>query len=367
MRIRVVKAKEASKRKKVFIQVMAIVVAFLITALFIASLGHNPFKVYYEMINGALGSSYRIQETIIKAIPLLITALGIGVAFKMKFWNIGAEGQIAIGAFCATLVAFRLEGMPKFALLTLMIIAGMIGGGLWALIAGIFKLRFQTNETIVTLMLNYIALKWITYLQFGPWKDPAAQGFPKIARFSDNAILPDVFGVHIGWILALILVILVHLFINYTKRGYEITVLGESENTARYAGMDIKIVVLSAVFISGAIAGLTGVIQASAVNNTLSVQITGGMGYTAIIIAWLSGVSAPWMLVVSILFAVLTQGASYIQTALQIPQSAADIIQSTVLFCVLGSQFFSQYYLQIERTIKIPKNTLEQGGSSHGF
>ena len=343
MGLRVVKTAECSQKKKIGIQMGAILTALIITSLFIIAIGHNPFRVYWSMIEGALGTPYRVKETVIKVVPLLITALGISVAFKMKFWNIGAEGQIIMGAFGASYIALYLDHLPKIAVLTLMIVAGMLGGGLWGTLPGYLKARFNTNETIVTLMMNYIALKWVIYLQYGPWKDPKSLGFPKIANFSDRAILPTLFGVHIGWVFALLLVMLIYVFLNHTKIGYEITVLGESENTARYAGIDVKKITLVAIFISGALSGLSGMIQASAVGNTLNMQVAGGMGYSAIIIAWLSGLSAPIAAIVALLFAILIQGGAYIQTAFQIPQSAADIIQAMILFCVLGSQFFARY------------------------
>ncbi|MGL4361856.1 MAG: ABC transporter permease [Cellulosilyticaceae bacterium] len=343
MQFRVSKSGNVSNKKKIVITVTAIFIAMIITSLFIAIMGHNPFDVYKSMLEGCLGTPHRLRQTIVITIPLIITAVGIAVAFKMKFWNIGAEGQILMGAFMATGAALYLKELPAYILLPIMIICGIIGGGIWALIPAIFKAKFNTNETIVTLMMNYIALKWVVYLQYGPWKDPAAMGFPKIETFAANAILPKVFGVHVGWIIAIVLVLAIHYLIHYTKTGYEIQVLGESENTAKYAGMNTKKVIIIAMLLSGGICGLTGMIQASAVNNTLSMDITAGVGYTAIIIAWLSNLKTPWIVVVSLMFAVLTQGASYIQTAYQIPQSAAEIIQGIVLFSILGSQFFIQY------------------------
>lgn len=353
MQIRVSKAGAISTKKQVGMTCGAIALAMILTSLFIGVMGHNPFEVYYSMLEGCFGSSHRIQQTIITAIPLIITAVGIAVAFRMKFWNIGAEGQILMGGFAATFAALYLKDLPSIVLLPTMIVLGMIGGGLWALIPAMLKAKFNTNETIVTLMMNYIALKWIVYLQYGPWKDPEAMGFPKIAGFTDNAILPKVFGVHMGWIIAIVLVVAVHYLINHTKAGYEIQVLGESEQTAQYAGMNVKKIMMLAMLISGGICGLTGMIQASAVNNTLTMDLTAGVGYTAIIIAWLSNLKTPWIVVVSAFFAILTQGASYIQTAYQIPQAAAEIIQGIVLFCVLGSQFFIQYKVHIESNKKV--------------
>lgn len=348
MQIRVTKASNPSNKKKVCCTFLAIVLAMAITSMVIAVMGHNPLQVYYSMLEGCLGSAHRIKQTIITTIPLVITAVGVGIAFRMKFWNIGAEGQILMGGCFATFAALYFKDLPAIVLLPMMIVLSAIGGGIWALIPAVLKAKFNTNETIVTLMMNYIALKWIVFLQYGPWKDPNAMGFPKIANFTDNAILPKLFGVHIGWLIALILVVVIYYFINHTKIGYEIQVLGESENTAKYAGMNVRKIILTAMIMSGAICGLTGMIQASAVNNTLTMDLTAGVGYTAIIIAWLSNLKTPWMVVVSILFAILTQGASYIQTVYQIPQAAAEVIQGIILFCILGSQFFINYKVHVK-------------------
>lgn len=342
---RFVKRGKVEKKTSFRIRITAVILSLLVSAIFIGILDFNPLMVYGGMLRGAFGSVYSIKETIIKAIPLIITALGIAVAFKMQFWNIGGEGQIIMGAFAASFFAIKFSNMPKPILLAIMMVAGMVAGGLFALIPAIFKAKWETNETITTLMLNYIALKWITYLQYGPWKDPKAMGFPKVKPFTENAILPNLFGIHIGWIFAILLVVIIYIYMNYTKKGYEISVLGESENTAKYAGINIKKTILSAIFLSGALCGLTGMIQASAVSNTLSVEVSGGVGFTAIIVAWLSSLSAPVIFVVSILFAGLVEGGSYIQTAFGIPQAAALILQSTILFFVLGSEFFVKYKL----------------------
>ncbi len=355
--IRVLKKANINKTEIVTIRLLAIFLALLTSTLFILFLGHNPIKVYLSMLDGSFGSVYRFKETIIKTIPLVITSLGILVAFKMKFWNIGGEGQIYMGAFLSSFIALRFSEIPRPLLLMLMIIAGIIGGGLWALIPAIFKAKYGTNETLFTLMLNYIAIKWITYLQYGPWKDPNALGFPKIPNFSDNATLPKLFGIHIGWLIAIILVMLIYIFMHHTKRGYEISVIGESENTGRYAGMDVKKVIITAMIISGGLCGLTGMIQSSAVNNTLSVELSGGIGYTAIIITWLSSLNALLIPLVSFLFAILVQGGAYIQTAFQIPQSAAQILQGLILMFVLGSEFLVNYRLVLDKS----KTALRKG------
>ena len=350
--IRMSSRTDCSKKEAAIIRTAAILLALIFSAFFISLLGHSPLSVYYSMIEGAFGTDYRIKETIIKAVPLIITSLGISLAFRLKFWNIGAEGQIMMGAFGATFCALHFQDIPSYFLLLLMGGASMICGGVWGAIPAYFRAKFRTNETIFTLMMNYIALKWLTYLQYGPWKDPGALGFPKIPGFAENAILPNLFGVHIGWLIALILIVIIYFFINHTKIGYEIKVIGESENTGRYAGMNVKIIIIYTIFLSAGLCGLTGMIEASAVNKTLTIDITRGVGYTAIITSWLSSLRAPVIAIVCILFAAMIQGGTFIQMAFQIPQSAAQILQGMILFFVLGSEFFVRYRISYTKKIR---------------
>lgn len=342
--IRFIKRSEISNAKSTLIHLASIILALLLFAVFIYIYTHqNPIDVYASMIKGAFGSRYRFNEVIIKTVPLVIASLGIAVAFKMKFWNIGADGQIIMGAFAASFIALKYPTLPQPVMLLLMAAAGILFGGLWALIPAFFKAQWRTNETIITLMLNYIALKFISYLQYGPWRDPKALGAGKIPNFVDAAILPKVLGIHIGWIIAVILVIVMYIFMKHSKLGYEVAVIGESERTAQYAGINIKKTIITAILISGGLCGLTGMIQASAVSNSLSVEVSGGLGYTAIITTWLSGLSAPFVVVASFLFAALLQGGAFIQTAFNIPASMAQMLQGVILFFVLGSEFFVQY------------------------
>jgi ABC-type uncharacterized transport system permease subunit len=357
--IRFVKRAEVTRKESIGIRVLAVISAFLVISLFLLFLKLNPLDVYGSMLKGAFGSAHKFRQTIIKAVPLVITSLGISVAFKMKFWNIGGEGQIMMGAFAASFVALKIPGLPSLFMLPLMMIAGVIGGGLWALIPALLKSKLKTNETIITLMMNYIALNWLTYLQYGPWKDPKAKGFAKIPDFPESAILPKFLGVHIGWIIAIILVIVIYVFINHAKKGYEIAVLGESEKTALYAGININKTIVISMLISGGLCGLAGMIQASAVNNTLSTAVTGGAGNTGIIIAWLSQLNSFAIMLVSIAFAALVEGGAYIQTTFKIPESVALIIQSTILIFILGSEYFIRFKMIFESS---KKNKIETDG-----
>lgn len=347
--IRIVKKPDVAPLQAFLLRLLAVVGALAAAAVIMALMGLNPFQVFYKMIEGSTMTKYRFVETFNKAIPLIVLSLGISVAFKMKFWNIGAEGQLYMGAFAAAYVAFRYSYLPPALLLTLMMLAGMLLGGLWALVPALLKSRFGTNETLVTLMMNYIAIKWVSYLQYGPWKDPKASGFPKIANFVDNAVLPKVFGVHMGWILALVFAVLVFLLLRYSKLGYEISVLGESETTARYAGIHVTKTLILAVLISGSLCGAAGMMQASAIEKSLSDQLSGGLGFTAIITTWLARLNPAAIVMVSFLFAVLLQGGSYIQSALQIPAAVAEILQGIILFFVLGSEFFLQYRVMTKK------------------
>lgn len=343
--IKIIKKDEPTQKKETLMRISAVLIALVAAAVIMALLGYNPLQVYSKIIEGSLSSAYRFKETINKTIPLVVLSLGVAVAFKMKFWNIGGEGQLYMGAFGASYIALNFSGLSTIPLLTLMMVASIICGGLWALIPAILKAKFSTSETLVTLMLNYIAIKWISYLQYGPWKDPKAIGFPKIAAFEKAAILPSIFGIHIGWIIALVLVVIVHILLNYSKLGYEISVLGESETTARYAGMNVTKVMITAIIISGGLCGIAGMMQASAIEHTLNDQLSGGLGFTAVITTWLAQLSAPLTVVVSFLFAILLQGGTFLQSSLKIPAAVADVLQGVIIFFVLGSEFFIRYKL----------------------
>lgn len=350
MNVRIIKRKDMPSRKEVLIRIFAVLLSVVFAGVILLAFGLNPMKIFGAIVDGSVGSEIRIRQTVLRAIPLLITSLGIIVAFKMKFWNIGAEGQITMGAFGATWVALTLPAtVPAPLMLGSMMLGGFICGAIWAFIPAIFKAKMGTNETIFTLMMNYIAIKFVMYLQYGPWRDPNAHGFPKIAKFTENAVLPSVFGVNAGWIIALLCVVLIYVFMNRTKKGYEIAVVGESVQTARYAGINISRVIIIAMLLSGGLCGVVGFIQASAIEKTLIAGIAGGYGFTAIITAWLSRLNAVTCLFVCIAFAMLIQGGSYIQVSLGVSSAISGLVQGIILFFVLGSEFFLQYKVELAK------------------
>lgn len=341
--LRVVKKAEISVGKTFALSMLALLAAIVAGGIFILAIGENPFKVYGTIVQGAWRSKIAAKGTIKIAIPLLIAAIGITPAFQMKFWNIGAEGQIIMGAIFSTYFALHFDYLPHGLLIVIMIIAGMIGGGIWGLIPAYFKTKFGTNETLFTLMLNYIALYMIKFFIEGPWRDPASSGFPKIATFAENARLDQIFGVHAGWVIGLVLVGILFVYLKFTKQGYEISVVGESVNTARYAGMNVKKIVMRTMFLSGAICGIAGMTQVTGAAFTLGEGVAGGVGFTAITVAWLSKLNPIIILVVTLLFSMLDKGCSVMQSTFGLSSAVSGILQGIILFFVLGFDFFTRY------------------------
>ena len=337
--------RDAMPRGQVWaIRVGSFVLAILIGALIFLMLGHSPFRGYATILDGSLGKATVFRQTVRIAVPLLGTALAIAPCFKMRFWNIGAEGQITAGAVGASWLAlFCADSMPGPVLLVLMAALGALFGGLWALVPAFFKARWGTNETLFTLMMNYIMIGIVRWLQGGPWEGrPGSQIIPE---FADSALLPRVFGIHCGWIIVLVLTVLMFLYMKYTKQGYEIAVVGESENTARYAGMNVAKVVMRTMFLSGALSGLVGFIVVSGADGTLHAEVAAGVGFTAITVAWLAQLNPFAMIAISFLLGVLEKGSDTLQTRMEVPASISDIITGVFLFCMLGCEFFINYRL----------------------
>ena len=340
--IRLAKRDNMPKQKVWMIRATAFVVAILLGMLVFVISGANPLTAYATIIKGSLGKKSGLRQVAKVAVPLLGTALALTPCFKMKYWNIGAEGQITMGAMAASYFAlYWYDKIPSALLLIVMAVASVVFGAIWSAIPAIFKARWGTNETLFTLMMNYIAIGIVGWLQGGPWEGkPGSQIIP---LFDSRAVLPKVFGVHIGWIVVLLLVGFMYVYMKKTKHGFEVAVIGESENTARYAGMDVVKITIRTAVLSGAICGLVGFMQASGVNMTLYADVAGGVGFTAITVAWLSQLNPFAMIAIAILLAVLSKGSSSLQTALSVPASISDIITGIILLCMLGCEFFINY------------------------
>ena len=335
--------------------ILALVVCALVTTILT---GENPLSIYGTILKGAFGTARKSWTTWENVAILLGISLAVTPAFKMRFWNIGAEGQITAGAIAASYFALYWVGkVPSAVLLLIMGLAGAVAGGIWALIPAFFKAKWNTNETLFTLMMNYIIIGVVRWLQGGPWEGrPGSQIIP---QFDRAATLPKVLGVHCGWIIVLILVVFMHVYMNHTKHGYEIAVIGDSINTARYAGMNVGHVMMRTMFLSGAISGLVGFIVASGANTTLYDGVAAGVGFTSITVAWLSQLNAFAMIVISMMLAIISKGAETLQTRLAVPASISDIITGILLFCMLGCEFFINYRL-IFRSSKTEKEAAKE-------
>lgn len=373
--IRITKKSDTNNMTMIVVRCLAIVVAFIISGILIVLMGHNPFAVFSKMFFGPLSRSNPIQ-VIEQATSLIIISLGISLAFKMKFWNLGAEGQILFGAIGATFISRQFSTLPIYILLPLMFIASFIFGAFWGLIPGFFKAKFGTNETLFTLMMNYIALYIVYYLESTVWRDPT-QPVNRIASLPENARIPSVFiskpwsRLNAAWILALILIVIITIYLKRTKSGYEISVVGESVNTARYAGMNVFKIIIRTMILSAGLCGIAGFIQVAGNNSSLSPAVTGNMGNTAIIIAWLSHLNPIAIFIVSILFSIMRVGGGLIEF-IGIPPAASDMIQGIILFCVLGSEFFINYKVNFrsrnenKKVLVTNENILEEGDTTDG-
>lgn len=341
--IRTVKRAQLPKNKVIVLRMIALAMALVAGAIFILMIGNNPISVYSTMVEGAFRSKLAIYGTVKIMVPLLVTSLGVTLAFKMRFWNIGGEGQIIMGAVFASYFGIFYGDWPSYLLLPVMFVAGMIGGGLTGLLPAYFKAKYNTNETLFTLMLNYIAFNFVVFLREGPWADPMSPGYKKFALFSANGRLPKVFGVHAGWIIALLILVFVFIYMKYSKQGYEIGVVGESAATAGYAGMNVKKIILRTMFLSGGICGIVGMIEVCGNAGTMSEGVTRGVGFTAIIVAWLAGLK-PWsILVISALFSIMEKGSSVVESTFGLSEACAAVLQGIILFFVIGCEFFIRY------------------------
>ena len=349
MRIQVEKRLETPRWMEIIIPALSVMMALLLGALLIAFTGHNPVAIYGSMLKGTFGSSYALSETMVKAIPLMLTGLGVSVAMRMNLWNIGATGQLLMGAFTSTWVALNFQGLPWYLMMPALITAGFLGGGLWGLVAGVLKGLWDISEIITTLMLNYVAALWVRYLVQGPWRDPELVLYPFSAEFPPAAKLPT-FGesrVHMGVMFAIVAALILLLVFRRTVFGYEINVIGAGEKTAKYAGMNVFRNVLLTMFLSGGLSGIAGMAELSGVFYRLQDNLGGNAGYTAIIIAALAGGNPIGTLIIAFFFAALLVGGKAAQTA-GISASIAYMLQGAVLFFVLAGQFFLRYRVQLD-------------------
>ena len=307
----------------------------------------NPINVYQTMFKGAFGSARRSWITIRDTMMLLCISVGLAPAFKMKFWNIGAEGQILVGGVVTTACMIYLTNLPTPLLFLAMIVTSCIAGALWGFLPAVFKAKFNTNETLFTLMMNYVAIQ-LTSFAVAKWENPYGSNTVGIVNSSTKiGWLPGLFGQEymLHLIIVLALAIGMYIYLKKSKQGYEIAVVGDSENTARYAGISVSKVIIRTMLISGGICGLSGFLAVSGASHTISTSTAGGRGFTAIIVAWLAKFNTVTMIAISLLLIFLQNGAVEIASKYGLNDYASKMITGIILFFILGSEFFINYSL----------------------
>lgn len=351
--LRLEKREKVPQYLHILIPVLCTVAAFVFCALIIKLQGSNPIKAYQKMFKSAFGTVSNFTESLLQAIPLMLCSLGVAFALKMSVNNIGAEGQFVIGAFAATAIALFIPGFPEKLTIPGMILAGFIGGAVWAVISILPRLLFDVNETIVTLMFNYVAMYFVNYFCYGPWRDTAGSNMPYTAIFPEYAKMPTIGDsrIHIGLIIALSAAVLIFLFYKYTVRGYQMRVIGKNANAAKYAGIPIKSNILLAMIISGGLAGIAGATYAGGVVYRLQPELANGCGYTAITISFLSQFNPFVILIVSLLFGGMNKGGYSLQI-MGISTRLVLMIQGFILFFVLAGYIFISHRLVIVREDK---------------
>jgi general nucleoside transport system permease protein len=336
----------------------ALIFALTLSAVIIALVGGDPIRSYLHILGAAFGSVGVISDTLVKATPLILTGLACSLAFRMRLWNIGAEGQFLLGAWGASAIVLAPilpAGTPAIVVIPAMMLAGALAGAAWGFIPGILRARLGVSEIIVTLMLNYIALSWVQFWVFGPWSEGGFQQtepFPREAwlpRLTDLAsLVPGLGGltIHLGLIVGIIAAAIMWVALERTRWGYEIRLICDSPAAARYAGIDIKRKIIIVFCISGALAGLGGMSEVSGVVHRLQDHISPGYGFTAIIIAYLARFGPFRVVVASILFGALILAGREIQ-----PQGIPAMIQGVILFSLILADVFGRYRIRFDRRL----------------
>ncbi|MBQ5995151.1 MAG: ABC transporter permease [Clostridia bacterium] len=351
--VHIVKRDTLSTLQSWLIRIASVAVALVFCAVIIVLLtGINPLDVYVTMIRGAVGSSRRVWSLLQNVAMLLCVSLAVTPAFRMKFWNIGAEGQVLIGGLATTAVMILFGSkLPTAALIPIIFIASMIAGAIWAVIPAVFKAIWNTNETLFTLMMNYIAIQIVSYFAY-VWSVPKGSGAIGVINGTTHAgWLPDLLGQKylINVLIVAALTVFIYIYLKYSKHGYEISVVGESENTAKYIGINVKKVIIRTMLVSGALCGVAGVLLVSGTDHTLTKDTAAGRGFTAIIVSWLAKFNPLYMVLTSLLIVFLQKGAIEIASKFELNDSFSDIITGIIIFFIIGSEFFINYKLKFNK------------------
>jgi simple sugar transport system permease protein len=312
-------------------------IGLLIGALLMLVADADPVTAYAAMFQGAFGGTRQLTETLLKTAPLLLVGLGLTIAFRARVWNIGGEGQYYLGALCGGIVALSFPDWPRVLLLVAMFLAGIAGGAFWALIPALFKIRARMSEIISTLMFNYIAILLLSYLARGPLQEPGGY-LPVSAKFDPVTRLPLIGSsrLHIGVIIVLILVPIVYYLLWHTPLGFRLRAVGSQASVASYAGISVSGAILTALLLSGALAGMSGIMEVSTLHFRLKTGITGGYGFSGILVALLGRMNPLGVVIAALFFAALTIGSETMHILARLPPELADAIQAVIVLSVLA-------------------------------
>lgn len=346
--------RRAGVKAGIFAAAISLLCALAVGGLLLSAVGVNPLDAYASMLKESLGTFKGFTETLVKATPLILTGLGLAVSFRMQLWNIGGEGQIVMGAFGATYIALYSGITHPLPLMIFMFLAAALCGGLWGFAAGFLRAKLNVNEVITTLLMNYIALSWVSYLVYGPWKDPAGNNFPFTAYFPEAARLTEFFGtrLHSGIILGLVMAVFTYLFLYKTIWGYELRVTGNNPKAAEYAGMNPRRMILLVMFISGALAGLAGFSEVAGLQHRLQNGLSGGYGYTAVIVAWLGKRHPLGVVIVSFVMGILLVGGEGLRLYHGLSGNLVQVYLGLILFFLIIGEFFVHHQIRWVKKIR---------------
>ncbi len=351
MNFHIVKREPMVWYKAVLVRAIAIIASLLVSAVVIMLLtSKNPIEIYSSMLSGAFGSSLRIWSLLQNTAILLCISLAVTPAFKMKFWNCGAEGQVLISGLATTAVMMFLgDSLPYPLLLVVMLAASVLAGIVWAVIPAFFKAMWNTNETLFTLMMNYVAIQFVAFFL----KYFVKSGSGILTPMPEHG-LPVLFGQSylLNIIIVAVFTVLVYIYLKKTKQGYEIAVVGESENTAKYIGINVRKVVIRTLVVSGALCGIAGLLLVGGTNHTISTTTVDGRGFTAIMVSWLGKFNPVYMVLTSFPIVFLQRGAGQVSTDFRLPSAISDIVTGIILFFIIGCEFFLQYKILSSKSRK---------------
>ena len=332
--------------------VLALVLCGILTTI---TTGIDPIEVYKSIFTGAFGTERKTWITLQNLSILLLIALALTPAFKMKFWNIGGEGQVLIGGLAAGACMICLgDKLPNGVLILVMVLASIAAGAFWGFVPAFFKAKWNTNETLSTLMMNYIATQLVAFYTI-VWEVPKGSGKIGIINQNSNAgWLPQIFGSKylLSIVVAIVVTLLMYIYLNYSKQGYEISVVGESENTAKYVGIKVEKVIVRTMLLSGAVCGLVGLLLVGGINHTITTTIAGGQGFTGVLVSWMSKFNPFVMIAASLLLVTMDRGASEVASALSLNHSFADILTGIILFFIIATEFFITYKVTLRKSSK---------------